>query len=45
MDELKVQSPGFDYHTAKDDEGRPIGIQYDMAFCLDVQKHQMNSSG
>jgi hypothetical protein len=26
MDELKVQSPGFDYRIAKDAEGKPIGI-------------------
>ena len=57
MDELKVQSPGFDYRVAKDDEGRPIGIMYMTSqmryharryghiLCLDAQKRQMNSSG
>jgi hypothetical protein len=57
MDELKVQSPGFDYCIAKDDSGWPIGImymtsqmryharRYGNVLCLDAQKRQFNSSG
>ncbi len=57
MDELKVQSPGFDYWLAKDKAGKSTGIMYMTAqtrchacwygtvLCLDAQKRQFNSSG
>jgi hypothetical protein len=45
MDQLEINSPGFDYCIKKDQEGRPTGLMY-MTAQMRTHAHQlMHRSG